>query len=105
MNNKELNEYNKEVNNIADHFNGKFQSCKVNVLNYDSENTDLRDDGVLPILHGTNKMLETLRNHLKRTGSNFSTNDGSLRQNPLKRKDPFVPMTDGWNNFNNRIEF
>ena len=105
MNNKEINEYNKEVNNIADQLNCELQSCKVNVLNYDLENTDKRHDGVRPNLHGIIKMVATLRNHLKKIGYNCSTNDVSLRQIAPKRKDLFVPMKDGWNNFNNRIEF
>ena len=105
VNNKEINEYNKEVDSIADQLNGEFQSCKVNVLNYDLENTDIRHDGVHPNLHGINKIVATLRNHLKRIGYNCSTNDVSLRHIPPKRKDLFVPMRDGWNNFNNRIEF
>ena len=105
VNNKEINEYNKEIDSIADQLNGEFQSCKVNVLNYDLENTDIRHDGVHPNLHGINKIVATLRNHLKKFGYNSSTNDVSLRHIPPKRKDLFVPMRDGWNNFNNRIEF
>ena len=105
VNNKEINEYNKEVNSIADQLNGEFWSCKINVLSYDLENTDPRQDGVHLNLHGINEKVATLRNHLKRTGYNCSTNDVSLRQIPPKRKDLFVPMRDGWNNFNNRIEF
>ena len=102
VNDKEINENNKEVNNIADQLNGEFQSCKQNVLNYDLENTDIRPDGVHPNLHGTNKMVATLRNHLKRIGYNCSTNEASSRQIPPKLKDFFVPMRDRWNN--NRIE-
>ena len=59
VNNKEINEYKKEVNNIADELNGDFQSCKVNILNCDLENTDIRPDGVHPNLHGINKMVLT----------------------------------------------
>ena len=40
-----MNEYNKEGNNIADQFNGEFQSCKINVLNHELENKDIRHDG------------------------------------------------------------
>ena len=105
MNNKEINEYNREVNNIADQLNCEFQPCKTNVLKYDLENTDIRLDGVHPNLHGIIKMVATLRNHLKSIGYNCSTNDDSLRQISPKRKDLFVPMRDGWNNFNNRIDF
>ena len=60
VNNKEINEYNKEVDSIADQLIGEFQSCKVNVLNYDLENTDIRHDGVHPNLHGINKIVATL---------------------------------------------
>ena len=66
VNNKEISEYDKKVNNIADQFNGEFQSCKTNFLNYDLENTDIRHDGVHPNLHDINQMVATLRNHLKR---------------------------------------
>ena len=52
MNNKEINDNNKDVNNITDQLNGEFQSCKVNVLNYDVENRDIRNDGVHPNLDG-----------------------------------------------------
>ena len=105
MNNTEINAYNKDVRNIADQLNGEFQSCKVNVLNYDLENTDIRHDGVHPNLHGNNEMVATLRNHLKKIGYNCSKNDVSLKPIPPERKDLFVPMKDGWDKFNNRIGF
>ena len=54
VNKKEINENNKEVNNTADQLNGEFQSCKVNVPNYDLENRDVRHDGVHSNLHGIN---------------------------------------------------
>ena len=41
VNNKGINEYNKEGNNIADELKDEFQSCKVKVLNYELENTDI----------------------------------------------------------------
>ena len=91
MNDKEINENNKEVNNIAHQLNVEFQSCKENVLNYDMENTDIRHDGVHPNLNGISKMVATLRNHLKRIGYNCSTNDAPSRQIPLKLKDFLYP--------------
>ena len=65
-----MKEYNKEVNNIADQFNGEFKSCKVNALNYDLENTDIRNDGVHPNLQRIHKIVATLRTHLKRVDYN-----------------------------------
>ena len=105
VNNKEINEYNKKINNIADQLNGEFQSCYVSALYYDLENTDIRHDGIHPNLLGNKKLVATMRNHLKRIGYNCSTNDVSLKKITPKLKDLFVPMRDGWINFNNRVEF
>ena len=85
-NNKEIDAYNQEINSIADQFRGEFQWSNVYVLNYGLEANDIRQDGVHPNIYGIQKIVTSLRKHMKNIGYNCSSNDISLRQMRPKQK-------------------
>ena len=105
-NNKEIDAYNQEINSIADQIRGEFQWSNVYVLNYGLEANDIRQDGVHPNIYGIQKIVTTLRKHMKNIGYNCSSNDISLRQmRPKQQNGNFLPFKRGWNNINSPNEF
>ena len=105
-NNKEIDAYNQEINSIADQIRGEIQWSNVYVLNYGLEVNDIRQDGVHPNIYGIQKIVTTLRKHMKNIGYKCSSNDISLRQIGLKQENGNVlAFKRGWNNFNSPNEF
>ena len=103
---KEIDAYNQEFNSLAGQIRGEFQWSNVYVLNYGLEANDIRQDGVHPIIYGIQKMVTTLRKHMKNIGYNCSSNDISLKQmRPKQQKGNFLAFKRGWNNFNSPNEF
>ena len=79
-NNIEIEEFNKQLGNIAMELNGTFKWTKVEVLKYNITSSEISNDGVHLKLAGVQKIVKGVRNYYQQHNITVSQNNIALRQ-------------------------